>query len=432
MHSLHDAPDLAQDAPDLDPVEARAAAVLALLTLDEKIAMLHQAAPAVERLGLAPFRTGTEALHGVSWLGTATVFPQPVGLAAAWDEDLLTRVGDAVATEVRAKHAADPTVSLNVWAPVVNPLRHPLWGRGEEGFSEDPHLTAELATAYARGLRGTHPTVWKTVPTLKHFLGYSNEVDRSVTRSHLPPQALREYELPAYRGAVASGAVGAVMPSYNLVNGRPNHVARELLDDCGAGPRARSRWSPTPRPPPTWSSPSATSRRTPRRTPPRCGPASTRSPTTTPTPASRSSASRRRSPPAWSARPTSTARSCASSSCAPGRASSPHPTRTPTGRSAPTRSTCPSTERSRARRSRAASSCSRTAGRCRSLPPRPGSRSSAPTPTGWSTTGTRAHRRTPRRSPQLSSRATRERRSSSPTAPTGSRCAPARRVRTSR
>ncbi|MFD6092614.1 glycoside hydrolase family 3 C-terminal domain-containing protein [Oerskovia sp. NPDC060338] len=231
MHSLHDAPDLAQDAPDLDPVEVRAGAVLALLTLDEKIAMLHQAAPAVERLGLAPFRTGTEALHGVSWLGTATVFPQPVGLAASWDEDLLTRVGDAVATEVRAKHAADPTVSLNVWAPVVNPLRHPLWGRGEEGFSEDPHLTAELATAYARGLRGTHPTVWKTVPTLKHFLGYSNEVDRSVTSSHLPPQALREYELPAYRGAVASGAVGAVMPSYNLVNGRPNHVARELLDE---------------------------------------------------------------------------------------------------------------------------------------------------------------------------------------------------------
>ncbi|MFJ4107165.1 glycoside hydrolase family 3 C-terminal domain-containing protein [Oerskovia enterophila] len=231
MHSLHDAPDLARDAPVLDPAEARAGAVLALLTLDEKVAMLHQAAPAVERLGLAPFRTGTEALHGVSWLGTATVFPQPVGLAASWDEDLLTRVGDAVATEVRAKHAGDPSVSLNVWAPVVNPLRHPLWGRGEECFSEDPHLTTELATAYSRGLRGAHPTVWKTVPTLKHFLGYSNEVDRSVTSSHLPPQALREYELPAYQGAVASGAVGAVMPSYNLVNGRPNHVARELLDE---------------------------------------------------------------------------------------------------------------------------------------------------------------------------------------------------------
>ncbi|MEP7764069.1 glycoside hydrolase family 3 N-terminal domain-containing protein [Sanguibacter sp. 25GB23B1] len=209
----------------------RARALVALMTLDEKLALLHQVSPGIERLGLAPFRTGTEALHGVSWLGTATVFPQPVGLAATWDAELLERVGDAVATEVRAKHAADPTVSLNVWAPVVNPLRHPLWGRNEEGFSEDPCLTAHLAGAYALGLRGRHPDVWKTVPTLKHFLAYSNEADRSVTSSQMRPRVLHEYELPAFRGPVEAGVVGAVMPSYNLVNGRPNHVAKELLDE---------------------------------------------------------------------------------------------------------------------------------------------------------------------------------------------------------
>ena len=213
------------------PPAERAAALVAQMTLDEKLALLHQVSPGIERLGLAPFRTGTEALHGVSWLGTATVFPQPVGLAATWDADLLERVGDAVATEVRAKHAADPSVSLNVWAPVVNPLRHPLWGRNEEGFSEDPCLTAHLAGAYALGLRGRDPVVWKTVPTLKHFLAYNNEADRSVTSSQMRPRVLHEYELPAYRGPIEAGVIGAVMPSYNLVNGRPNHVAKELIDE---------------------------------------------------------------------------------------------------------------------------------------------------------------------------------------------------------
>ncbi|MBI9116125.1 glycoside hydrolase family 3 N-terminal domain-containing protein [Sanguibacter suaedae] len=216
---------------DVRPAARTPRDLLALLTLDEKLALLHQVTPGVPRLGLAPFRTGTEALHGVSWLGTATVFPQPVGLAATWDLDLLEKVGDAVATEVRAKHAADPSVSLNVWAPVVNPLRHPLWGRNEEGYSEDPHLTADLATAYSRGLRGTHPTVWKTVPTLKHFLAYNNEVDRAVTSSQMRPRVLHEYELPAFRGPIEAGVVGAVMPAYNLVNGRPCHVSRELLDE---------------------------------------------------------------------------------------------------------------------------------------------------------------------------------------------------------
>ncbi len=213
------------------PVAGRARALLAALTREEKVALLHQHAPAVARLGLGAFRTGAEVLHGVAWLGRATCFPQPVGLAATWDADLVERVGAVVGTELRAKHAADPSVSLNVWAPVVNPLRHPAWGRNEEGFSSDPHVTAWLATAYARGLRGDHPVYWRTVPTLKHFLAYNNETDRAVTSSGVPPRVLHEYELPAFRGPVEAGVVGAVMPSYNLVNGRPNHVARELLDE---------------------------------------------------------------------------------------------------------------------------------------------------------------------------------------------------------
>jgi beta-glucosidase len=215
---------------DTSPAE-RVAELLRDLTLDEKIQLLHQYQPALERLGLDAFRTGSEGLHGVAWLGTATTFPQPVGLAATWDPAFLAEVGEVVSTELRAKHASDPTVSLNIWAPVVNTLRHPLWGRTEEGFSEDPDLTAALATGYAMGLRGCHAGIWKTVPTLKHFLAYGNETDRSTTSSHLPPQALREYELPAFEAPIASGTIGAVMPGYNLINGRPNHVSGELLSE---------------------------------------------------------------------------------------------------------------------------------------------------------------------------------------------------------
>ncbi|KQR07731.1 glycoside hydrolase family 3 C-terminal domain-containing protein [Cellulomonas sp. Leaf334] len=230
-HSLPDRPSPTSAGAPARPFAARARELLDQLTPGERLALLHQHAAPVPRVELGPFRTGTEGLHGVAWLGTATTFPQPVGLAATWDAELLERVGAAVGTEVRAKHAADPTVSLNVWAPVVNPLRHPRWGRNEEGFSEDPHLTAHLATAYARGLRGDHPTYWRTVPTLKHLVAYGNETDRSVTSAQLSPRVLHEYELPAFRGPIEAGVVGALMPSYNLVNGRPNHVARELLDE---------------------------------------------------------------------------------------------------------------------------------------------------------------------------------------------------------
>lgn len=204
---------------------ATAHRLLDQLTVEEKLSLLHQANPAIERLGLAAFSTGTEALHGLSWLGEATLFPQPVGLAASWDLDLVRRVGEAVGIEVRGKHADSPAVSLNVWAPVVNPLRHPLWGRNEEGYSEDSWLTGRLGCAYSWGLRGSDPVRWRTVPTLKHFLGYNNEVDRSTTNSQLRQRVLHEYELPAYRPAIEEGAAGAAMLSYNLVNGRPAHVS---------------------------------------------------------------------------------------------------------------------------------------------------------------------------------------------------------------
>ncbi|MFF9488734.1 glycoside hydrolase family 3 C-terminal domain-containing protein [Streptomyces sp. NPDC014676] len=212
------------------PFAKRIDDLLSRLTLDEKIGFLHQFAPAVERLGVAAFRTGQEALHGVAWMGPATVFPQAVGLGATWNQELVRRVGEAVSRETRAMRARDERVGLNVWAPTVNLLRHPLWGRGEEGYSEDPRLTSAIATAYTHGLRGDHPVYWRTAPVLKHWLAHNNETERDTTSSSVRPRVLHEYDLRAFRDAVEAGAVAGVMPAYNLVNGRPNHVSPYLRE----------------------------------------------------------------------------------------------------------------------------------------------------------------------------------------------------------
>ncbi|MFD9007210.1 glycoside hydrolase family 3 C-terminal domain-containing protein [Streptomyces sp. NPDC059582] len=212
------------------PFAKRVDDLLGRLTLDEKVSFLHQYAPAVERLGVAAFRTGQEALHGVAWMGPATVFPQAVGLGATWNPELVRRVGEAVSKEARAMRSRDDRVGLNVWSPTVNLLRHPLWGRNEEGYAEDPKLTSAIATAYTRGLRGDHPTYWRTAPVLKHWLAHNNETARDTSSSSVPPRVLHEYDLRAFRETVEAGAVAGVMPAYNLVNGRPNHVSPHLRE----------------------------------------------------------------------------------------------------------------------------------------------------------------------------------------------------------
>ena len=228
----------------------RADDLLSRLATEEKIAMLHQRSPAVPRLNVAEFRTGMEGVHGASWRdhhGTgktlpATVFPQPVGLAATWDTDLARRVGRATGRENRELHERHPHIGLNVWAPVVNLLRDPRWGRNEEGYSEDPLLTTAMGTAFCRGLSGADGASGDsasgdgasgyllTAPTLKHFLGYNNEDYRDLTSSGLRPRVLREYDLPPFRAPIEDGSATGVMPSYNLVNGCPAHVSPLLAE----------------------------------------------------------------------------------------------------------------------------------------------------------------------------------------------------------
>src|SRR4051794_32288725 len=230
----------AQGEPFRDPglpMAQRIDDLMGRLTLDEKIAFLHQYQPAIPRLGIGVFKAGTEALHGVAWsndfnhngdvvTANATVFPQALGLAGTWDPALVKAIGSAVGDEARGLHAQNPTVwGLNLWAPVVILLRDPRWGRNEEGYSEDPALTSAIAIAYGTGMEGDDPTYLKTAPTLKHFLAYNNEVQRDVTSSEVPPRVLHEYDEQAFKPAIQANAATGVMASYNLVNGRPMTVS---------------------------------------------------------------------------------------------------------------------------------------------------------------------------------------------------------------
>jgi beta-glucosidase len=232
-------PAQAQDEPFRDPrlpMSERIDDLMGRLTLDERIALLHQYQPAIPRLGIGVFKAGTEALHGLAWsndfhdngnvvTATATTFPQAIGLASTWDPALVERIGSAVGDEARGMHATNPTVwGLNLWAPVVNLLRDPRWGRNEEGYSEDPTLTSAIATAYGSGLQGDHPTYLKTAPTLKHLLAYNNEVRRDVTSSNVPARVLHEYDELAFKPTIEADAATGIMASYNLLNGRPMTV----------------------------------------------------------------------------------------------------------------------------------------------------------------------------------------------------------------
>jgi beta-glucosidase len=222
------------------PLTKRVDDLLGRLTLDEKVSLLHQYEPAIPRLGVKPFKTGTEALHGVAWstdvhnkgavvTAKGTVFPQAVGLASTWNPDLIKKVGTAVGTEARGYNSVDPDVwGVQLWAPVVNLLRDPRWGRNEEGYSEDPYLTGAISTAYGSGIEGPDLDHLRAAPVLKHYLAYNNEVNRDTTSSEVPPRVLNDYDRKAFSAAISSDAATGVMASYNLVNGRPSTVNPDL------------------------------------------------------------------------------------------------------------------------------------------------------------------------------------------------------------
>ncbi|MBD3922309.1 glycoside hydrolase family 3 C-terminal domain-containing protein [Paenibacillus sp. PR3] len=186
---------------------------------------------AVERLGIQAYKHGTEAAHGIAWLGEATGYPQPIGLACTWDKDLLKRIGSAIGDEARGFYKKNPTHNgLTLWAPTVDMERDPRWGRTEEAYGEDPVLAGKLTAALTQGIQGDHPFYLKAVATLKHFIGNNNEVGRGDTSVSLDPRNLREYYLKAFEIPFKEGGALSMMTAYNAINGVPANLNRDVID----------------------------------------------------------------------------------------------------------------------------------------------------------------------------------------------------------
>ena len=230
------------------PTETRIDDLISRLTIEEKANLLMHYSPAVDRLGLHQFQWWGEALHGVGFSGFATVFPEPIGMAASFDDQLLYRVFSAVSTEQRAKYnkaaatgSFDTFQSVSVWTPNVNIFRDPRWGRGQETYGEDPYLTSRMGQSVVRGLQGadfaplTATSVqrryYKTLACAKHYAVHSGpEWSRHrIDIDNISARDLWETYLPAFRDLVQKADVREVMCAYNSVDGEPCCSSARLL-----------------------------------------------------------------------------------------------------------------------------------------------------------------------------------------------------------
>ena len=209
------------------------------MTIEEKMSQMLYDSPAIERLNIPEYNWWNEALHGVARAGEATMFPQAIGMAAAFDDKMLKEIGDIVSTEGRAKFNQflkknDRGIfkGLTYWAPNVNIFRDPRWGRGHETFGEDPYLTSKLGVAYIKGLQGEDTEHLKSAACAKHFAVHSGpEADRHYFDAQVNDQDLYDTYLYAFKECVKEGKVEAVMGAYNRVNGAPACGNKRLLKD---------------------------------------------------------------------------------------------------------------------------------------------------------------------------------------------------------
>jgi beta-glucosidase len=229
--------------PSLPP-EQRAADLVRRMTLPEKATQLVNQARAIPRLGVPAYDWWSEALHGVAVNGT-TEFPEPVGLAATFDAPAIHTMAIAIGTEGRIKHAQDVRAGhsdifegLDFWAPNINILRDPRWGRGQETYGEDPFLTARMGVAFVTGMQGDDPHYYRVISTPKHFAVHSgpeptrHEADVTVSKH----DELDTY-LPAFRATVTEAKADSVMCAYNSINGQPACANQFLLED-----QLRGKW----------------------------------------------------------------------------------------------------------------------------------------------------------------------------------------------
>jgi beta-glucosidase len=220
------------------PVDTRVKDLVSRLTLEEKVSLLGYRSKAVPRLGIPAYNWWNEALHGVARAGEATIFPQAIGMAATFNDDLLKQVSTVISTEARAKYnlaiAQDrhlQYMGLTFWTPNINIFRDPRWGRGQETYGEDPFLTAAMGTAFVKGLQGDDKHYLKASATAKHFAVHSGpEATRDYFDAIVDEKDLRETYLYAFH-ALVTGGVESVMSAYNKVNGTPNSINKLLLTD---------------------------------------------------------------------------------------------------------------------------------------------------------------------------------------------------------
>ncbi len=226
-------------AENIEGYKRRAAELVSQMTLEEKVFQTLYNAPAIDRLGVKSYNYWNEALHGVARAGVATVFPQAIGLAAAFDEDMMEEVADTISTEGRAKFNMqqkygdhDIYKGLTFWSPNVNIFRDPRWGRGHETYGEDPYLSGRLGVRFIQGLQGTDEKYMKVAACAKHFAVHSGPEDlRHSFNAVVSKQDLWETYLPAFDACVHEGGVEAVMGAYNRTNDEPCCGSQLLLVD---------------------------------------------------------------------------------------------------------------------------------------------------------------------------------------------------------
>jgi len=238
-------------------VDERVNDLVSRLTLEEKAMQLFNQAPAIDRLGVPSYNWWNECLHGVARAGKATVFPQAIGMAATFDQDLMFRVGTAISDEARAKYnyftrnnARSIYMGLTFWSPNINIFRDPRWGRGQENYGEDPFLTARMAVNYIKGLQGNDPKYFKVIATAKHYAVHSGpEYSRHIDNVYINDRDLYETYLPAFKAAVQEAKVQSIMCAYNRFRNKPccgsdillSNILRNefgfkgyIVSDCGA------------------------------------------------------------------------------------------------------------------------------------------------------------------------------------------------------
>ncbi len=224
--------------PD-QPLDARIDDLIRRMSLTEKVSQLMNVAPAIPRLNVPDYNYWSECLHGIGRNGHATVFPQVIGMAAAWDEEKIHQVAEAISIEGRAKYYQAQrdgnhggNHGLNFWAPNINIFRDPRWGRGQETYGEDPYLTTRMGVNFIEGLQGTDPKYLEAMACAKHFAVHSGpEHGRGGFNVDPDTRDLYETYLPQFQAAVEEAHVGAVMAAYNAIYHVPMSANKWLLTD---------------------------------------------------------------------------------------------------------------------------------------------------------------------------------------------------------